>query len=150
MLEAILALPLVVVSLVVLAAVGVSDFTVIVVIGLVFTAPIARTVRAAVLTESDLDYVTAAQLRGERSTFILFREILPNVTAADPRRVHDPHRLRRLHRRDARRSSASGPPPPSPDWGAQLQEAYGTSPPATGGSRCSPRSPWRRSSSPST
>ncbi len=124
LLEAILALPLVVVSLVVLAAVGVSDFTVIVVIGLVFTAPIARTVRAAVLTESDLDYVTAAQLRGERSTFILFREILPNVTG--PILVEFTIRIGYAVFTVATLSFLGfGPPPPSPDWGAQLQQAYG-------------------------
>lgn len=123
-LEAILALPLVVVSLVVLAAVGVSNLTVIVVIGLVFTAPIARTVRAAVLTESDLDYVTAAQLRGERAPFILFREILPNVTG--PILVEFTIRIGYAVFTVATLSFLGfGPPPPSPDWGAQASQAYG-------------------------
>jgi peptide/nickel transport system permease protein len=123
LLEAILSLPLVVVSLVVLAAVGTSDVTVIVVIGLVFTAPIARTVRAAVLTESDLDYVTAAQLRGERAPFILFREILPNVTA--PILVEFTIRIGYAVFTIATLAFLGfGPAPPSPDWGAQLQEAY--------------------------
>jgi peptide/nickel transport system permease protein len=40
---------------------------------------IARTVRAAVLAERNLDYVRAAELRGERSSYIMFVEILPNV-----------------------------------------------------------------------
>ena len=48
-------------------AVGSSDLTLIVVIGIVFTPLIARTVRAAVLVERELDYVAAARLRGERS-----------------------------------------------------------------------------------
>ena len=51
----------------------------IVVIGLVFTPIIARTVRAAVLAERELEYVAAAKLRGERAPYILFVEILPNV-----------------------------------------------------------------------
>ena len=37
--------------------------------------------RAAVLVERDLDYVAAARLRGERSSYIMFAEILPNITA---------------------------------------------------------------------
>ena len=46
-----------------------------------FTPLIARTVRAAVLQERDLDYVAAARLRGESSLYIMFAEILPNVMA---------------------------------------------------------------------
>ena len=70
-------------------------------IGIVFTPLIARTVRAAVLLERELDYVSAARLRGESSLYIMFREILPNVTAADHGRVHRPPRLRRVHDRHA-------------------------------------------------
>ena len=50
-------------------------------IGLLFTPLIARTVRAAVLLERELDYVAAARLRGERAPYIMFAEILPNVFA---------------------------------------------------------------------
>jgi peptide/nickel transport system permease protein len=52
-----------------------------VVIGIVFTPLIARTVRAAVLVERDLDYIAAARLRGESSLYIMFAEILPNILA---------------------------------------------------------------------
>jgi peptide/nickel transport system permease protein len=62
-----------------LAALGPNTVGVIVVIGLVFTPIIAKTVRAAVLSERQLDYVTAAQLRKENPVYILFVEILPNV-----------------------------------------------------------------------
>ena len=48
-------------------------------IGVVFTPIVARTVRAAVLGERELDYVQAARLRGERAPYIMFAEILPNV-----------------------------------------------------------------------
>ena len=44
-----------------------------------FTPIVARTVRAAVLDEAQLDYVEAAKLRGESGLFIMTREILPNV-----------------------------------------------------------------------
>ena len=70
-----------IVGLLALVALGPSRFTVIVVIGVVFTPIIARTVRAAVLSERELDYVAAARLRNERAPYILFVEILPNVSA---------------------------------------------------------------------
>ncbi len=79
--EAFLALPLVVTGIIGIVALGASDTTLIIVIGIVFTPLIARTVRAAVLVERDLDYVAAARLRGERSLYIMFVEILPNVLA---------------------------------------------------------------------
>jgi peptide/nickel transport system permease protein len=77
--EALQALPLVIVALLALAAVGTSNLTVILVIGFVFTPLIARTVRSAVMIEASLDYVAAAHLRGDRSLAVMFVEILPNV-----------------------------------------------------------------------
>jgi peptide/nickel transport system permease protein len=79
-LDAFLSLPLVITGLIALAALGPNTLGVIVVIGLVFAPIIAKTVRAAVLSERQLDYVTAAQLRKENPFYILFVEILPNVT----------------------------------------------------------------------
>jgi peptide/nickel transport system permease protein len=78
-LDAFLSIPLVITGMIALAALGPSTLGVIIVIGLVFTPIIAKTVRAAVLSERQLDYVTAAQLRRENSFYILFIEILPNV-----------------------------------------------------------------------
>ena len=77
--EALQALPLVIVALMALAAVGTSNLAVVLVIGFVFTPLIARTVRSAVLIESSLDYVAAARLRGAGLLDIMFVEILPNV-----------------------------------------------------------------------
>jgi peptide/nickel transport system permease protein len=79
--EAFLALPLVVVAILGAVAIGSSTVAVIVVIGIVFTPLIARTVRAAVLQEAELDYVSAARLRGENPLYVMFVEILPNVTS---------------------------------------------------------------------
>lgn len=78
-LDAFLSIPLVITGMIALAALGPNTLGVIIVIGLVFTPIIAKTVRAAVLSERQLDYVTAAQLRKENSFYILFVEILPNV-----------------------------------------------------------------------
>jgi peptide/nickel transport system permease protein len=79
--DAVLALPLIIVAVTALAALGTkSSWTVTIVIGIVFTPIIARTVRTAVLAERDLDYVQSARLRGEGNLYVMFVEILPNVT----------------------------------------------------------------------
>lgn len=77
--EAVLALPLVIVALLFVVALGASPLVIIVVVGFVFTPIIARTVRSAVLVESQLDYLSSARLLGEKSPYIMFTEILPNV-----------------------------------------------------------------------
>ncbi len=78
--EAFLAIPLIIVGILGVVAVGASDVALIILIGIVFTPLIARTVRAAVQGEVELEYVTAARLRGESSLYIMFVEILPNIT----------------------------------------------------------------------
>jgi peptide/nickel transport system permease protein len=77
--EAVLALPAILVIFLFVVALGVSTTTQILVIGFIFTPLISRTVRSAVQVESQLDYLPAAQLLGERSGRMMFVEILPNV-----------------------------------------------------------------------
>ena len=77
--EAFLALPVILVALLTLVVLGSSPLVVVAVVGTLFTPIVARTVRSAVLSERQLDYVTAARLRGESGLFILSREIFPNV-----------------------------------------------------------------------
>ena len=80
LLEAFSAIPVLIIALLAIAALdGGSNVITVAVIGFVFTPIIARTVRAAVLGEAELEYVSAARLRTERAPHILFREILPNV-----------------------------------------------------------------------
>ena len=79
-LDAFLSIPLVITAMIALTALGPNTLGVVIVIGLVFTPLIAKTVRAAVLAERQLDYVSAAQLRRERPLHIMLVEILPNVT----------------------------------------------------------------------
>ena len=80
--EALLALPIVITAFLFIVALGPSTATLIVVIGLVFTPLIARTVRAAVLVERQQDYVSASRLFGESPGRVMFGEILPNVMPA--------------------------------------------------------------------
>ncbi|MGN6314926.1 ABC transporter permease [Trinickia sp.] len=123
LIDALLALPLVVLALAALAALGASNTAVILVIGLTFMPITARTVRTAVRSERHLDYVDAAQLRGERPLYIMFAEILPNVLP--PIVVEATVRLGYAIFAVATLSFLGfGIQPPSADWGLALSESY--------------------------
>ncbi len=124
LIEVLLALPLIVVALLVLVALGPSSTNVIGVIGIIFTPLIARTVRSAVLSERSLDYVAAAELRGEGALHIMFVEILPNVLP--PILVETTVRLGYAIFTVASLSFLGfGIQPPSADWGLAISENYG-------------------------
>lgn len=121
--DAVLSMPLIIVAVLTLTALGASNTTLIIVIGVVFTPLIARTVRAAVMGERELEYVQAAQLRGEGPLYIMFAEILPNVYA--PILVEFTVRLGYAVFTAASLSFLGfGIQPPSPDWGLQIAEQY--------------------------
>ncbi|HET8977673.1 MAG TPA: ABC transporter permease [Solirubrobacteraceae bacterium] len=126
--EAFLALPLVIVGILgTIALGGASTGSLIVIIGIVFTPLIARTVRAAVLVERDLDYVPAARLRGENSLHIMFVEILPNIMP--PVVVEFTVRLSyAVFTLVALSFLGFGVQPPSSDWGLDISNNYGQLP----------------------
>ena len=79
-LEAISAIPVIIVALLAIAAIGGSSTIITIwIIGFIFAPNVARTIRAAVLAEAEYEYVAAAKLRSEKTSHILFKEILPNV-----------------------------------------------------------------------
>jgi peptide/nickel transport system permease protein len=122
--EAILALPTIIIGLLVAVALGPSKTTLIITIGVLFAPIISRTVRAAVLTERELEYVAAARLRNERTPYVLFGEILPNVSG--PIIVEFTVRLGYSIFVAAGLSFLGfGIQPPAPDWGLQVAENYG-------------------------
>ncbi|MES1152527.1 MAG: ABC transporter permease [Dongia sp.] len=122
--DAVLALPLIIVAVLALVALGTSSVTVVVVIGVVFAPIIARTVRTAVMLERELDYVAAAKLRGENAFYIMFVEILPNVMP--PILVEMTVRLGYAIFTVATLSFLGfGIQPPSADWGLAISESYG-------------------------
>lgn len=124
MVDALLALPTVIVALLALVALGPSSVTVILVIGFTFTPIIARTVRAGVLAERELDYVSTAHLRRENALHIMFVEVLPNVLA--PILVEATVRLGYAIFAVATLSFIGfGIQPPSPDWGLSISTNYG-------------------------
>ena len=121
--DAVLALPLIVIAVTALVALGSSRITLIIVIGVVFTPIVARTVRAAVLGERNLEYVQAARLRGERAPYVMFVEILPNVMG--PIIVEATVRLGYAIFAVAGLTFLGfGVQPPSPDWSLQIADNY--------------------------
>jgi peptide/nickel transport system permease protein len=121
--EAFLALPVILVALLTLVVLGTSAIVVVFVVGILFTPIVARTVRSAVLAERELDYVTAAKLRGESGLFILSREIFPNVLG--PTVVEMTVRFGYAIFTVATLSFLGvGLQPPSPDWGLSVSEEY--------------------------
>jgi peptide/nickel transport system permease protein len=122
--DAFLAIPVVILAMLAITSLGPSNLTVIIVIGLVFAPVIARTVRAAVLQEVGMEYVAAAQLRNEKTIYVLFAEILPNVMG--PVMVEFTVRLGYAIFTVATLSFLGfGIQPPAPDWGLQVFENYG-------------------------
>jgi peptide/nickel transport system permease protein len=122
--DAVLALPLIVIAILIVTAVGsTSRWVVTLTIGLIFAPIISRTVRAAVLAETELDYVQAARLRGERAPYIMFSEILPNVLPL----VVVEFTVRLGYAIFAVASLTFigfGVSPPSPDWAAQINQYW--------------------------
>jgi peptide/nickel transport system permease protein len=120
--DALLAIPALVLALVMLGTIGPSQIGIVIVIVILYTPIVARVVRSATLNIRDYGFIEAARLRGESTVYILFREILPGVLPA-------------LAVEGALRFSYAifltaslgflglGVPPPSPEWGRQVNEA---------------------------
>jgi peptide/nickel transport system permease protein len=121
--DAVLAIPLIITSLLAVVALGPSRVTLIIVIGFVFAPIIAKTVRAAVLGEAQLEYVEAARLRNERGLYVMFAEILPNVMG--PVIVEFTVRLGYAIFTIATLSFLGfGADPSIPDWGQDISQHY--------------------------
>jgi peptide/nickel transport system permease protein len=121
--EAILSLPFVIIAFLFIVSLGPSVTTMTVVIGLVFTPLIARTVRTAVLVERHQDYVSASRLLGESPARVMFGEILPNVMPAIL--VEFTVRLGYAVFAVVTLSFLGfGIQPPTPDWGTDIAANY--------------------------
>lgn len=122
--EAVLSLPLIITAILIVTAIGrTGTWVVVLIIGLIFSPIVSRTVRAAVLTETELDYVQASRLRGERAPYIMFSEILPNVMS--PVVVEFTVRLGYAIFTVASLTFIGfGVAPPSPDWAAEINQYW--------------------------
>lgn len=122
LLDVLLAFPALLLAMVLLATTGASDLNLILVITVVYVPLFARIARSMVLDLRTREFVEAARLRGETRTYILFREMLPN--AVPPLIVEGSVRFAySIFLVASLGFLGLGVPPPSPDWGLQVNEA---------------------------
>jgi len=123
MLEAMLALPVIVFASALVAALGSSRLAIVVAVAIPLSPIVARSVRAAVLAERELEYIDAARTRTESTAYIMVREVLPNVRAVVL--VEFVVRLAFAVFAIATLGFIGlGVQPPTPDWGRQIFEHY--------------------------
>ena len=122
LLDVLLAFPALLLAMVLLATTGASALNLILVIAVLYLPLFARIARSMVLELRSREFVEAARLRGESRGYLLFREMLPN--AAPPLIVEASVRFAySIFLVASLGFLGLGVPPPSPDWGRQVNEA---------------------------
>ncbi len=120
--DAWLAFPGILFFLAILAALGPGLTTLIAALSLGAVPSTARLVRGLVLAEKEKEYIEAARAVGERDSFILFRQILPNILS--PIIVMATVSLGNvIIIASALSYLGLGELPPAPSWGLMLSEA---------------------------
>jgi len=118
-LDAMMAFPVILQYMIIIAAVGASAINVVLAIAIVGTPGIARLVRSLTLDIRTRDYIRAAELRGERPFYTMFVEILPN--ARGPIIIDAMLRVGyAIFAMGTLGFLGLGLPPPSPDWGSMV------------------------------
>jgi peptide/nickel transport system permease protein len=74
-----ISVPEMLIAIVILTALGTSRVNLIVAIAIVFAPFVSRVVRSAALVVMAQEYVSAAKTAGEKTWYIVFREVLPNI-----------------------------------------------------------------------
>jgi len=122
LLDVFLSIPSLLLALVLLSTLGPSMLNLVAVVTVLYVPMIARVVRSMVLDLKTKEFVEAAAVRGERRSYILFREILPN--ALPPLLVEASMRFSySIFLVASLGFLGLGVQPPSPDWGLQINEA---------------------------
>lgn len=120
--DALMSFPSLLMALLILTSLGASGVNIVLTIGVVFVAPVARVMRSAMLALKTLEFVESARMRGESQAYIIFREILPNALP-----VLAVEASIRLSYAILMASSLGflglGVQPPSPDWGLMISES---------------------------
>lgn len=119
LLDAMMAVPIILLYMIIMAALGASALNVVLAMTIVGTPGIARLVRSLTLDIRTREYIRAAETRGESSWFIMFVEILPN--ARGPIIVDAMLRVGyAIFAMGTLGFLGLGIPPPSPDWGSMV------------------------------
>jgi peptide/nickel transport system permease protein len=120
--DLLLTLPPLLLVLVIIAGFGTSRVVLIVTVALVFLPRMGRVVRGATQAVVTNDYVAAAQARGERTSAIVVREVLPNIAA--PAIADFALRITYAIIFVATLNFLGlGAQPPKPDWGLMVSES---------------------------
>ncbi len=119
LLDAMMSIPIILLYLIIVAAIGASAVNVVLAIAIVGTPGIARLVRGLTLDIRTRDYIRAAETRGESPWYIMFVEILPN--ARGPIIIDAMLRVGyAIFAMGTLGFLGLGMPPPSPDWGSMV------------------------------
>ncbi|MDT8273717.1 MAG: ABC transporter permease [Desulfomonilia bacterium] len=119
LLDAMMAVPIILLYLLIMASLGASAINVVIAMTIVGTPGIARLVRSLTLDIKTREYVKSAVTRGERPLYIMFIEILPN--ARGPIIVDSMLRVGyAIFAMGTLGFLGLGMPPPSPDWGSMV------------------------------
>jgi len=118
-LDAMMAIPVILLYLIIVTAIGSSAVNVVIALAIVGVPGIARLVRSMTLDIKTREYIAAAETRGESAWFIMFVEILPN--ARGPIIVDAMLRVgQAIFAMGTLGFLGLGVPPPSPDWGSMI------------------------------
>jgi ABC-type dipeptide/oligopeptide/nickel transport system permease subunit len=122
-LDALIAFPVIVLYLVIIASVEQQTDMIIILAVTITGAPgVARLVRSLTLDIKTRDYIQAAETRGESANYIMFREIMPN--ARGPILVDSMLRVGyAIFAIGTLGFLGLGLPPPDPDWGTMVADA---------------------------
>lgn len=122
LMDAVLALPGIVIALLIVAVWGVGLVNTALALGVMGTPVIARVTRSAFLVGREMEYVLAARALGASSMRTIFRHVLPNQIT--PILVAASINLAAAILGEAGLSYLGlGTQPPDPSWGRMLQEA---------------------------
>jgi peptide/nickel transport system permease protein len=120
--DLVLAFPVIVLYIVIIQKFGASGLNILIAVTLASSPGIMRLVRGVVLDLRTRAYISAAQMRGESTLYILFVEILPN--ARGPLIVDACLRLGYVTITIGTLGFLGlGIPPPTPDWGSMINES---------------------------
>jgi peptide/nickel transport system permease protein len=120
--DVLFALPPLLLAMVILGTVGPSRVNIVLVVGFLYIPMVSRVVRSVVLDLKTRQFIEAARLRGERSAYIMFKEMLPSVLP--PLAVEASMRFSyAIFLVASLGFLGMGVQPPSPDWGLMVGEA---------------------------
>jgi peptide/nickel transport system permease protein len=119
--EVLMAVPPLILTLLALSALGPGVLNLILVVALLDSTRVFRLARATAMNIMVMDYVEAAQLRGEGTRWIILREVLPNISA--PLIAEFGLRFCFVFLTISALSFLGlGLPPPMADWGAMVRD----------------------------